>query len=182
MRRIVQPSRVIYVDRNRERSLLFFAGAAIALVLSGTAWERRTTDSSALPFLGAWLAASVGLLTAALLLLLRQRAFVIDHESDTLQLLERRLFARTSMPVLLKEVGVRLTRRIVDHAASRASATMKAGGQAWSGTKTTSRIWIESPGGEKVLFLDDVVGEEGLVLARRLAADLRCSLQVDDRG
>src|SRR6185436_13846331 len=138
------------------------------------------TDSSALPFMGSWLAISGGLLTGAVLLLLRQRAFIVDQAAGTMQILDRRLTGKNLLSVPLREVGVRVSRKFVDCAASRSMTTIKATGPGWAESKMTTRIWIELSGRDDVLFLDDVVGREGEDLARRLASDLRSSMKIEN--
>lgn len=165
MRRIVQPSRVLFVEQNRGRSACFLALALLAALMAHTAWERREADSTALGFTGTWIAGAGGFAVGAAVLLVRQRAFVVDQAGLSLHVLESGLGGVRRRSIPLKDVEVRLERTRVSLRGLL--------------EKTTGRLSLTTEEGS-IRFLDDIRGQEAVTLAHRLGADLGCRVRVCD--
>jgi hypothetical protein len=170
MKRIVQPFRIVFIDRNLGWSLAFFASSAGALGLSAMARERRWDPSSGAMALGAGAGSGV-LFLLAFWLLFRKRAFIVDQANQLLTLIERRLLGAISFSCPLKDVTITMEqKRLIN---TSRGGTM----ELWVG-----RIWLTIEGRGQVPFLDDLRGSEARTLARQLAADLGRPLDVLERS
>ena len=169
MRRIVQPYRIIFVDRARGWSLLFFGSSIMALVMAGGAHERRADPSSRSLVVLASIAFGALFLTA-FWFLFRKRAFLIDVQARTLTVLQQRFILRSSTSIPLDQVSVRLDRKKLQHV-----------GRTGPHDLTVGAIWLQIHGKDDIPFLDDVRGAEAEVLADQLAADLGRPLTIHER-
>lgn len=170
MRRIVQPTRILFVDRNLGWSLAMFVASGVSLLFCSITRERSSDPTSVelgvVTFVG-----FVGLFLAALWLLFRKRAFIVDHVAGTLTILEGRGIRTKKSRVPLKQVTVRMEQKTLVNRHRGGSYELRVGA-----------IWLDLEGGEKIRFMSDVRGSEAQTLAHRLATDLRRPLSVIDRS
>ena len=158
MKRIEASGRVVYVQRHRWISVSFFA-AAIGISLYGAFVEcpGGTDHRHWIPTL----VYGVLLSAAAVGLLLRERAFVIDSDAGTLRIVHRGFFGRVFFRrlVALRDVSVRTT-------SAEAAAHFSVGTAHW--------IWLDLPDTGRLIFEGPLRSQE-IVRERveQLSADLK---------
>ena len=153
MRRVVEPGRILYIDRLQGWSILLFSCSVLLLAIT--------------PFVDLALIASFVLLACAFALLFRKRAFVINHEDRSLLVIRRSLFGKAVTTCPLSHVLV-----VLEESVSTPNSRMPL----WEHTENQIKLAIKGEGA--IVFLDDVVGREGRVLAHQLSQDLGCRLSL----
>lgn len=165
MRRIVEPDKILFVERNLGWSLIFFASSLIALVMYAIAGDRRSDPTSGeLGFYA--LLGAIGLFLAAFWLLFRMRVFVIELDSRELTVVDRSLLRMKRFSCPLEDVHVRMEHQKLQ------SRTFEHG---------IGAIWLEIEERGRIPFLSDLRGSDAQDLAEQLAADLGRPLDVVDR-
>jgi hypothetical protein len=156
MRRIVEPGRIIYIERHLGWSLICFTSSVVLLV--GTLGGRMGDPVGGLAALGAFF-----LFWRAMSLLFRKRAYVIRSKDHTLLIVDRWMKRKEETVIPLADVSVTL-----EQVVSTPNAKMPS----WEHTE--SRLKLAIKGTDDIPFLSDIVGEEGSQLAHQLAKDLGC--------
>lgn len=135
MRRIVEPSRIVYLERHWKLSLLMF------LMSVGTVGLSLIMDppSSQGESLGGFLVYAAGFLLGALWLQHQSRAFIVDSAAGLLVILERR-FLRCTQRTELPLEGI----RVATTSALERGLFQEEIRRTW--------IWIETRGRPRVLF------------------------------
>jgi hypothetical protein len=169
MRRIVEPTRILFVERNLGWSLIFFASSLIALVLYAVAGERRSDPTS--EELGFYaLLGAVGLFAAAFWLLFRMRLFVVELDSRELTIVERNFLKLKKYSCPLEDVRVKMEQKRLQNRARSLEYEL------WVGA-----IWLDVEEKGRVPFLSDLRGADAQHLVEQLAEDLGRPLDVVDR-
>jgi hypothetical protein len=171
MRRIVRHNKIIFVDRNLSWSLMLLASSLVALGLHAITRERHW-DPTSQPLGVFAIIGSGALFLAALWLLFRKRAFVVDQNSRQLILVDRRFLVANTFSCPLEDVTVTMEQKRLQNT-SRGLGTY----ELW-----VSCIWLNIRGRGNVPFLDDIRGSDAHTLAKRLAADLGRPLDVIQRS
>lgn len=164
MRRIVEPYRILFVDRARGWSFLFLA-ASLGLLLLGATAAERSTDPTARPLSHLSYIGFGALFLAALWLLFRKRAFIVDVQDKSLTVLDGRLLKKRSQRVPLSQVSVKMERKVLRNSNRVGNYDLIVG-----------RIFLRIQGQPDILFLDDLRGDEAETLAAQLSNDLDCPL------
>jgi hypothetical protein len=169
MRRIVQPTRILFVDRGLGWSFLFLAASLGLLLLGAMAAERRT-DPTARPLSLLSFGGFGALFIASLWFLFRKRAFIVDAQEKTLTVIEGRLLGRQSKRHPLGQVSVKMERKVLRNSNRGGTYNLIVG-----------RIFLRIHGQPDILFLDDLRGTEVETLATQLSNDLGCPLHRTER-
>jgi hypothetical protein len=171
MRRIVESSKVIFVERNLGWSLLFLVSSIVALVIFEVGREQPSDPMSR--ELNVWGLVGFGVLfLAAFCLLFRKRAYVVDQSEHMLTIIHRRFARAGHFSCPLENVSIRMEQK-------KLKVTYRGGGQAelWVGA-----IWLHIKGKDRILFLDDLRGSDALSLAKQLSNDMGSPLEVIERN
>ncbi|HVE40422.1 MAG TPA: hypothetical protein VNM14_11070 [Planctomycetota bacterium] len=170
MRRIVQPYRILFVDRALGWSFLFLA-ASLGLLLLGAMAAERQSDPTSRPLSLLSFAGFGALFLASLWCLFRKRAFIVDVQDKSLTVLEGRLLRNRLKRHPLDQVSVKLERKLLQNGSARSGPYALAVG----------RIFLRIHDHKDILFLDDLRGPEAETLATQLANDLNRPLTQVDR-